>query len=344
MIHTNSLIDGFPVILGSFPIQFAMTAAMLIAIRVPQDADGNQIDHCKMIYRWVLVAHICNLLCQGIKHYFDAKWHLIKKQITIVCLMIQLLMINTICGEWIFEEDHKNESFTAADNSSNMIQFDIWITLEACVFLSYIGSCILYLFIRSFKDQEYNLSTGREIATESTDTLEQSSITMECFESFFSPLFATGMLRSHLFDFDYRDLMKEHSGCNFVCHFFVWFSFIQVVLACFLNFVPVWKRRGNRTRNKICPTIHFIAFISLIFIIPVLKIITFVTALLMTDIWDTIVGPWLTACCFVAIFIMAVWYPTVLRKAVKDAKIKLKIEQEWEEVRMESKKEASKMA
>ena len=40
MIYTNSLIDGFPIILGSFPLQFAMFFATIIAIRIPKDEDN----------------------------------------------------------------------------------------------------------------------------------------------------------------------------------------------------------------------------------------------------------------------------------------------------------------
>ena len=225
-------------------------------------------------------------------------------------------MINTICGEWIFDiEDHP----IIPSDKENWIQFNVWITLEACVFLSYIASAILYLFMRAFRDAEHNLSTGSEISTTYSDTLEHSALNLGCFESFFAPLFATALLRSHLFDFDYRELMEEHNICNIVCSIFIYLSAVQVGLAAFLNFVPIWTRRGNRTRNKACPTIHYVCYVLLIFVIPSLKIGTFAIALLITDIWDTIVGPWLTACCLVAIFIIAVWYPLVIKSALTDA-------------------------
>ena len=43
MINTNSLIDGFPCILGSLPVQFAFTIAMIAAIRLPRD-ENDEID------------------------------------------------------------------------------------------------------------------------------------------------------------------------------------------------------------------------------------------------------------------------------------------------------------
>ena len=38
MIHTNAIIDGFPVILGSTPVQLGMLLAMLFAVRIPYAA------------------------------------------------------------------------------------------------------------------------------------------------------------------------------------------------------------------------------------------------------------------------------------------------------------------
>ena len=88
MIHTNSLVDGFPVILGSLPIQFGMIVTLLVAIRVPKDEDGGYNVNCLSIYKWILWAHIINLICQGINHFLDAKYHLEKKMVTIFALII----------------------------------------------------------------------------------------------------------------------------------------------------------------------------------------------------------------------------------------------------------------
>ena len=68
--------------------------------------------------------------------------------------MIQLVMINTICGNWIFAEKLSEDQ----KSNTDWIQFDIWVVLEACVFLSYICSGMVYLLIRSVKVNEYNLS------------------------------------------------------------------------------------------------------------------------------------------------------------------------------------------
>lgn len=192
-------------------------------------------------------------------------------------------MINTICGEWVFNAERK-EASEAAD-TVNFLQFNIWIVLEACVFLSYISAATFYLFIRGCAVHQYNLtSRGHNIATNTTDTLEQNSITMECYESFFAPLFATALMRTHLFDYDYHELMANHQSCKRVTAMFIYLSLIQVVLATFLNFVPMWRRRHIGYWNEVCPTIHYISFLLLIFVLPCLKIVTYCIALITTDI------------------------------------------------------------
>ena len=62
MINTNSLIDGFPCILGSLPVQFAMTIAIVAAIRIPKDDNGELDTVAQKMYYWVLGTHITILI------------------------------------------------------------------------------------------------------------------------------------------------------------------------------------------------------------------------------------------------------------------------------------------
>ena len=167
--------------------------------------------------------------------------HQLKKIVTIVCLIVQVLMINVICGEWIFEET-ANIDYTTA--SHDMKQFDIWMTLEGCLVLSFICINMIYLLIRFWKDPVYNLSTGKEIATEYSDSLEQAAINMQCYESFWVPLMSTLFLKSDLFDFDYHDLMEDYPFVNFIVSIFFWLDVCQAMLATGQFFLPVWIRRG----------------------------------------------------------------------------------------------------
>jgi hypothetical protein len=59
---------------------------------------------------------------------------------------------------------------------------------------------------------------------------------------------------------------------------------------------------------------------------PCAKIISFATALFLTDIWGTIVLPWMLMQISISLFLMAVWFPTVLYKEIAKAEKKLKLE------------------
>ena len=45
MIYSNSVIDGFPIVLGSMPVQFGMFLTMLLSIRIPKHTETGVTDH-----------------------------------------------------------------------------------------------------------------------------------------------------------------------------------------------------------------------------------------------------------------------------------------------------------
>ena len=341
MINTNSLIDGFPCILGSLPVQFAMTIAMLAAIRIPKDDNDEADKVAQKMYYWVLGTHLCilfrHIICQGC----SANMHQLKKIVTIACLIIQVLMINVICGEWIFEETTTIDYATA---SHDMKQFDIWMTLEACLVLSFICINWIYLLIRFWKDPVYNLSTGKEIATEYSDSLEQAAINMQCYESFWVPLMSTLFLKSNLFDFDYNELMKDYPFVNFIVSIFFWLDVCQAVLATGQFFVPVWIRRGHRWYNNHMYKVQYVSIIFLIFVIPISKVLLYIVALFLTDVWVTVISAYLLACCLISLFISAYWYPITIRPEIENAKKNLERERTFEKNRLEGQKQAVSVA
>ena len=120
--------------------------------------------------------------------------------------------------------------------------------------------------------------------------------------------------------------MSDHAIENLITRIFLYCGIVQVFFALFLNFVPVWVRRGNHKLNMCLPTIHYIFFILLIFGMPCAKIISFVTALFLTDLWETIVLPWMMVQIGISLFLMAVWFPTVLYKEIAKAEKNLQNE------------------
>ena len=63
--------------------------------------------------------------------------------------------------------------------------------------MSYIVSAVIFLFIRCFAKDRWDLNFGNEITTENTDALEQKYVTMEVFQAFCAPAVATYVFFFH---------------------------------------------------------------------------------------------------------------------------------------------------
>ena len=250
-------------------------------------------------------------------------------------------MINIICGEWIFDDATTIDYSTASHNTK---QFDIWMTIEGCLVLSFIFINFVYLMIRFWKDPEYNLTTGKEIATEYSDSLEQAAINMQCYESFWVPLMSTLFLKSNLFDFNYDELMQDYPYVNFIITLFFGLDIFQAVLATSQFFVPVWIRRGYRWYNNHMYKVQWVSIHFLIFVVPISKVILYIVALFLTDVWETVMCAYLLACCIISLFISAYWYPVVIRPEIANAKASLEKERTFEKNRVEGQKQAAALA
>ena len=86
-------------------------------------------------------------------------------------------------------------------------------------------------------------------------------------------------------------------------------------------------------------SIHF-----LIFVVPISKVILYIVALFLTDVWDTVMCAYLLACCIISLFISAYWYPVVIRPEIANAKANLEKERTFEKNRVEGQKQAAAVA
>ena len=59
--------------------------------------------------------------------------------------------------------------------------------------MSYIVSAVIFLFIRCFVKDRWELNFQNEIITPDTDALEQKQITISVFQAFCAPMIATFM-------------------------------------------------------------------------------------------------------------------------------------------------------
>ena len=57
MINIKSVLDGFPLVLGSMPVQFGMLMTLLLSIKVPRDASQqDKLDNEAMFVYYLLIS------------------------------------------------------------------------------------------------------------------------------------------------------------------------------------------------------------------------------------------------------------------------------------------------
>ena len=154
MIHTNAIIDGFPVILGSAPVQLGMLLAMLLAVRIPYaascsvdqepcpDEDRERDSEAAFIYILVSATHIFILATKYLNLLADKSWHMWNKLALMLTLFIQLYTVNRVCGNWVF----KNLGYQAdsTGQTTRDIQFNAWLDMEFMVLIAYIVSAVIF--------------------------------------------------------------------------------------------------------------------------------------------------------------------------------------------------------
>ena len=97
MIYTNSIIDGFKVILGSVPIQIAMLASMLITVR-----PGDLKFEAKVMYGMIAFDHIVMIVVGLWYHFFGTGQHLMAAQLCIFAMIYQISLTLLLCSNWAF--------------------------------------------------------------------------------------------------------------------------------------------------------------------------------------------------------------------------------------------------
>ena len=72
--------------------------------------------------------------------------------------------------------------------------------------------------------------------------------------------------------------------------------------------------------------------------IPISKVLLYIVALFLTDVWETVISAYLLACCLISLFISAYWYPITIRPQIESAKENLERERTFEKNRLEGQK------
>ena len=168
----------------------------------------------------------------------NKSWHLWNKLGIMMTLFLQLYTMNAVCGNWVFKNLAHSE--TIGVREVRWMKFNAWLNLEFLVLISYIISAIIFLFVRCFLKDRWDLNLGTEITTENTDALEQKYLTLEVFQAFCGP-----MITTYFFYVHFRNQIGNHV-CYVVMSFF-WMQFAQTFFCLFIDFVNVYEIRTRGT-------------------------------------------------------------------------------------------------
>ena len=104
MIYSNSVLDGFPLVLGSMPVQFAMFLTMVLSIKVPVNTEtGETEEGAKLTFYGLLVYHFLILGVKFSQEYISYTHNLLYKGMLMFCLFFTLLTMNYVLGNWVYD-------------------------------------------------------------------------------------------------------------------------------------------------------------------------------------------------------------------------------------------------
>ena len=187
--------------------------------------------------------------------------------------------------------------------------FNAWLNIEFLILISYICSAVIFLFIRCFTKDRWDLNFDVEITTENTDALEQKYLSLEVFQAFCAPMMVT-------YFFFIQNPNMDNSTRTILIAFF-WMNFAQTIFCIFINFVQIHELRTRGTppnenkllrwwaelnekirpsRNAMMPKIQFAMYYLLVILLPLAMIILFGYASIFTDLYQATIAPWLLAC------------------------------------------------
>ena len=168
--------------------------------------------------------------------------------------------------------------------------------MEFMVLMAYIVSAVIFLFIRCFAKDRWDLNFSNEITTETTDALEQKYVSIEVFQAFCAPAVATAVFFTHQAE-------ALDSTVKSVVNAFLWMFVAQTAFCLFINFVTIYKLRHRGRpeealscwarfkedwrpiRNKVVPKLQFAAYYLLAIIMPIAMLVLFGWASFFTELW-----------------------------------------------------------
>ena len=145
MIYICSIIEGFKVTLGCFPIQASMLA-ILVGIVGPNLRTSEESSEDAKVF-WVLVAShslsLCLVLINMIVGVNRPKVYMLVQCINIISLFAQNLVIIYLVQALLLALDDKDTGKTIG------VVMKDWLRIEVCIFIAYIAASIIFLLVRS---------------------------------------------------------------------------------------------------------------------------------------------------------------------------------------------------
>ena len=102
MLNLKSVTDGFRVIYLGFIQNIAIVLTMVLCVRPPtyQD-DQRKTTMALLLYIILIFYHLLMAYVRFVSLYLNESW---RNKMTI-CMMISILLISSICQNWVYLED-----------------------------------------------------------------------------------------------------------------------------------------------------------------------------------------------------------------------------------------------
>ena len=106
MINTKSVLDGFPVVLGSMPVQFGMLMTLLLSVKIPRNTDDQEKfnDDALLMYCLLVTNHALILIVKTIQSKIAFQYANLCRCLMMACLFLQLFTMNYLLGDWVFDQ------------------------------------------------------------------------------------------------------------------------------------------------------------------------------------------------------------------------------------------------
>lgn len=216
MIYICSIIEGFKVTLGCFPIQASMLA-VLVGVVGPQisntDSEGRIF--------WVLVAsHLLSVCLVLVNIVVSVGWEK-------VYMLVQCVNIISLFGQNLVIIYSVQTLLLSIEDDSQSKSMHEWLRIEVCVFISYIAASILFLLIRSCKRHQVQVNKEENVAeAHKRDFLEQNLALFSVMQAFAVPMITqvtlsltVGSRESKSFDWALAAIQLLQTGLFLFCVF-----------------------------------------------------------------------------------------------------------------------------